>query len=151
MKSISLTLIAVAVGVSGCASIQQSTGMDNKTASAVGGGLMGCVGGALLAKLGGGNAAVGCAVGAAVAVAAHDHARLVADVRGEEPGPDDRPLLAHDRHGAVGVALAGKNFVTDNCADEGNCKVPVPFIGHDKATVSSDGNTVEDRSTTGPP
>ena len=70
MKSISLTLIAVAVGVSGCASIQQSTGMDNKTASAVGGGLMGCVGGALLAKLGGGNAAVGCAVGAAVAVAA---------------------------------------------------------------------------------
>ena len=53
MKSISLTLIAVAVGVSGCASIQQSTGMDNKTASAVGGGLMGCVGGALLAKLGG--------------------------------------------------------------------------------------------------
>lgn len=40
--------------------------MDNKTASAVGGGLMGCVGGALLAKLGGGNAAVGCAVGAAV-------------------------------------------------------------------------------------
>ena len=66
MKSISLTLIAVAVGVSGCASIQQSTGMDNKTASAVGGGLMGCVGGASLAKLGGGNAAVGCAVGAAV-------------------------------------------------------------------------------------
>ena len=66
MKSISLTLIAVAVGVSGCASIQQSTGMDNKTASAVGGGLMGCVGGALWAKLGGGNAAVGCAVGAAV-------------------------------------------------------------------------------------
>ena len=66
MKSISLTLIAVAVGVSGCASIQQSTGMDNKTASAVGGGLMGCVGGALLAKLGGGNAAVGWAVGAAV-------------------------------------------------------------------------------------
>lgn len=59
MKSISLTLIAVAVGVSGCASIQQSTGMDNKTASAVGGGLMGCVGGALLAKLGGGQCSSG--------------------------------------------------------------------------------------------
>lgn len=64
MKAISLTLIALAMGLSGCASIQQGTGMDNKTAGAVGGSAIGCVGGAVLAKLAGGNALAGCAVGA---------------------------------------------------------------------------------------
>lgn len=52
------------MGLSGCASLQQSTGMDGKTAGAVGGSVMGCVGGAVLAKLGGGNALAGCAIGA---------------------------------------------------------------------------------------
>ena len=64
MKSISLTVLVLAMGLSGCANLQQSTGMDGKTAGAVGGGVIGCVGGAVLAKLGGGNAVAGCAVGA---------------------------------------------------------------------------------------
>ena len=64
MKSLSLTVVALALGLSGCANLQQSTGMDGKTAGAVGGGVIGCVGGAVLAKLGGGNPLAGCAVGA---------------------------------------------------------------------------------------
>lgn len=62
--NMTLTLSALALGLTGCASIQQQTGMDDKTAGAVGGGALGCVGGALLAKLAGGNAAAGCAAGA---------------------------------------------------------------------------------------
>lgn len=62
----SLTLIALTVALTGCASLQQSTGMDGTTAGAVGGGLIGCAGGALLAKVTGGNALAGCAAGAAV-------------------------------------------------------------------------------------
>lgn len=64
MKSRSLTAVALAVALTGCANIQQQTGLDNKTASAAGGAAIGCVGGALLAKITGQNAAAGCALGA---------------------------------------------------------------------------------------
>jgi len=66
MHKYALSLVALTVGLAGCASMQEQTGMDNKTASAVGGSALGCVGGALLAKLAGGNAAAGCAAGAVV-------------------------------------------------------------------------------------
>lgn len=66
MKKIALTLIATAVGLAGCANMQETTGMDNKTAGAVGGGLIGCAGGAFLARMMGGDAAAGCAAGAVV-------------------------------------------------------------------------------------
>jgi uncharacterized protein YcfJ len=64
MKFGNLTAVALAVALTGCANIQQQTGLDNKTVSAAGGAAIGCVGGALLAKLTGQNAAAGCAVGA---------------------------------------------------------------------------------------
>lgn len=64
MKLLSFTVLSLALGLSGCANLQQSTGMDGKTTGAVVGGTLGCVGGAILAHLGGGNAAAGCALGA---------------------------------------------------------------------------------------
>ena len=64
MKSGSLTAVALAVALTGCANIQTQTGLDNKTVSAAGGAAIGCVGGALLAKITGQNAAAGCAMGA---------------------------------------------------------------------------------------
>lgn len=60
---ISVTALAAVVLLAGCAQIQQKTGMDDKTASTVGGAAIGCVGGALLAKLSGRNAAGGCLAG----------------------------------------------------------------------------------------
>ena len=99
MKSISLTLLALAMGLSGCASLQQSTGMDGKTAGAVGGSVIGCAGGAVLAKLTGGNALAGCAMGAVAGglvgfekarhdeIAAAEQARMdVAAVFASRPG-----------------------------------------------------------------
>ena len=64
MKLLTLTAVALAVALTGCADIQKQTGLDNKTVSAAGGAAIGCVGGALLAKIAGQNAAAGCAVGA---------------------------------------------------------------------------------------
>ena len=64
MKRLTLTAVAFAVALSGCADIQKQTGMDNKAFGAAGGAAIGCVGGALLAKISGQNAAAGCAVGA---------------------------------------------------------------------------------------
>lgn len=63
MNKIALTAIALAIGLSGCATAPQQ---DDKTAGAMIGGALGCAGGALLAKLAGGNMAVGCAAGAVV-------------------------------------------------------------------------------------
>lgn len=64
MKLLTLTAVALAVALTGCADIQKQTGLDGKTVSAAGGAAIGCVGGALLAKITGQNAAAGCAVGA---------------------------------------------------------------------------------------
>ena len=64
MNKIALTTLVVALGLSGCANTPGQSGMDNKTTGAAVGGALGCAGGALLAKLAGGNMAAGCAVGA---------------------------------------------------------------------------------------
>lgn len=64
MKRLILTAVAFTVALSGCADIQRQTGLDNKALGAAGGAAIGCVGGALLAKISGQNAAAGCAVGA---------------------------------------------------------------------------------------
>jgi hypothetical protein len=64
MKSLTLSAVALAVTLSGCAAIQEKTGMDSKTVGAAGGATLGCVGGALLAKLSGQNPLGGCVVGA---------------------------------------------------------------------------------------
>ncbi len=64
MKAVILAVAALAAALSGCANLEQGTGMDAKTAGAVGGGAIGCVGGAVLARVLGGNAAAGCVAGA---------------------------------------------------------------------------------------
>ncbi|MFY9812505.1 hypothetical protein [Aquabacterium sp.] len=66
MNKIALTAIALTIGLSGCANTAGQGGMDNKTTGAVLGGALGCAGGALLAKLAGGDMAAGCAMGAVV-------------------------------------------------------------------------------------
>lgn len=68
MNKIAWTAVALAIGLAGCANTNTNTpgSMDNKTSGAVMGGALGCAGGALLAKLAGGNMAAGCAVGAVV-------------------------------------------------------------------------------------
>ena len=64
MKLLTLSAVALAVALTGCADMQQKTGLDGKTIGAAGGAAMGCIGGALLARLNGQNAAGGCVVGA---------------------------------------------------------------------------------------
>ena len=64
MKLLTLSAVALAVALTGCADIQQKTGLDGKTVGAASGAAMGCIGGALLARLNGQNAAGGCVVGA---------------------------------------------------------------------------------------
>lgn len=64
MKLLTLSAVALAVAMSGCATIQEKTGIDSKTISTAGGATLGCVGGALLAKLSGQNALGGCVLGA---------------------------------------------------------------------------------------
>ena len=64
MKLLTLSAVAFAVALTGCADLQKQTGLDNKTVGAAGGAAIGCVGGALLAKITGQNAAAGCLVGA---------------------------------------------------------------------------------------
>lgn len=66
MKTALYPIIVVGLLASGCAEMQQRQGMDNKTASVAGGAAVGCIAGALLAKVTGGDAATGCAVGAAI-------------------------------------------------------------------------------------
>lgn len=65
-KPVSRTLlvVATALGVAGCITMPQ--GADRKTTDALTGGALGCAGGAILAKLAGGNAATGCLAGAVV-------------------------------------------------------------------------------------
>lgn len=64
MKLFTLSAVAIALVFTGCADMQQKTGLDGKTVGAAGGAAIGCIGGALLAKISGQNAAGGCAVGA---------------------------------------------------------------------------------------
>jgi hypothetical protein len=67
MKKLTYSVLATAMALAGCAEIQGlQKGVDSKTASAAAGSAMGCVGGALLAKLTGGSAASGCVAGAVV-------------------------------------------------------------------------------------
>ena len=58
------SILAAALIITGCANVQQMTGMDDKTASTIGGASLGCLGGAALATAFGKDAAAGCAVGA---------------------------------------------------------------------------------------
>ena len=64
MKLFTLSTLALAVTLTGCANVQQATGLDTKTVGAAGGAAIGCVGGALLARVIGQNAAAGCVAGA---------------------------------------------------------------------------------------
>lgn len=64
MKSPLVSAVALAVVLSGCASIQESTGVDAKTMSTVTGSVVGCATGVLLAKATRSNALAGCTVGA---------------------------------------------------------------------------------------
>ena len=66
MKLLTLSVVTLAIALAGCADLQKQTGMDGKTAGAAGGAAIGCIGGALLAKISGQNAAGGCMAGAVV-------------------------------------------------------------------------------------
>ena len=64
MKLLTVSVVTLAITLAGCADLQKQTGMDGKTAGAAGGAAIGCLGGALLAKISGQNAAGGCIAGA---------------------------------------------------------------------------------------
>lgn len=66
MKKLTLCAMAAAMVMTGCANLQQGQPSDAKTKSAAGGALIGCLGGAILAKLTNGNAAQGCVAGAVI-------------------------------------------------------------------------------------
>lgn len=66
MKFLTLSVVALAISLTGCAGTQKQNGMDGKTAGAAGGAAVGCIGGALLAKITHQNVAGGCAAGAVV-------------------------------------------------------------------------------------
>lgn len=66
MRYFSLSAVALTVALSGCAEIQQQTGLDSKAIGTAGGAAMGCVGGALLARMTGQNGLGGCMAGAVV-------------------------------------------------------------------------------------
>ena len=66
MKLRALSVVTLAITLSGCADMQKQTGMDGKAVGAMGGAAIGCVGGALLARISGQNAAGGCIAGAVV-------------------------------------------------------------------------------------
>lgn len=61
-----LLALGLGVSVAGCTSIQQATGMDDKTATITGGATFGCLGGAVLATALGKDAGAGCLAGAIV-------------------------------------------------------------------------------------
>lgn len=65
-KTQTLIPLLIMVTLTGCANMQQISGVDNKTASAAGGAALGCIGGSVLAKVMGKDATTGCAVGAVV-------------------------------------------------------------------------------------
>ena len=64
MKLHTISVIAIAISISGCADMQQRTGIDGKALGAAGGAAIGCMGGVLLAKISGQNATGGCVAGA---------------------------------------------------------------------------------------
>jgi hypothetical protein len=64
MKLLRLSAVALAVALSGCAQIQEKTGMDSKSVGAGVGAAAGCAVGAIGAKLMGKNPLAGCVVGA---------------------------------------------------------------------------------------
>ena len=66
MKLLTLSAVTLAVTLAGCADMQKQTGIDGKTAGAAGGAALGCIGGAVLAKITGQNAAGACVAGAVV-------------------------------------------------------------------------------------
>ena len=66
MKLLTVSVFTLAVTLAGCADMQKQTGVDGKAVSAAGGAAIGCIGGALLAKVTGQNAAGGCLAGAVV-------------------------------------------------------------------------------------
>jgi len=66
MKLLTLSVATLAITLTGCADIQKQTGVDGKSAAAAGGAAIGCIGGALLAKISGQNAAGACIAGAVV-------------------------------------------------------------------------------------
>lgn len=66
LKQLTVSLISASLVLSGCAGIQQRTGMDDKTASTVGGAAIGCAAGVLIARIAGTNAKDTCAAGAVV-------------------------------------------------------------------------------------
>ena len=66
MKSLIASTLALSVVLTGCAAIQNQTGMDGKSVGAAGGAVIGCAGGVLLAKIAGRSLAGGCAAGAVV-------------------------------------------------------------------------------------
>lgn len=66
MKYFYLSTLALGLAVSGCAEMQQKTGLDAKVVASVSGAAVGCVGGALLARATGQNGLGGCMAGAVV-------------------------------------------------------------------------------------
>ena len=66
MKSTVTVAVAAALGLAGCAGVPQKVGISDNQAKTVAASAIGCVGGAIMARLSGGNLAAGCAVGAIV-------------------------------------------------------------------------------------
>ena len=66
MKLLTVSIVTLAITLTGCADMQKQTGLDGKAVGAAGGAAIGCIGGVLLATINGQNAAGGCIAGAVV-------------------------------------------------------------------------------------
>ena len=121
-KTKTLIPLLIAVTLTGCANMQQMTGADDKTASAAGGAALGCLGGSVLAKVLGKDAAAGCALGAVIGglagfekarqeeIAAAQNARNEAEQAFAELPKKDRPK--------VGQVKTTQTEVTDKKTNE---------------------------------
>lgn len=90
-----LSALCIALLCSGCAEIQQKTGMDDKTTSTVGGAAVGCAAGALLARVTGQSAGAGCAAGAVVgALVGFEKARQAEIAAAEQARKDTEAAFA---------------------------------------------------------
>jgi hypothetical protein len=65
-KALTAVFVCAALTLPGCAELQKKTGVEDKTAGAVGGAAIGCAAGILLARVTGGNSRDGCLAGAVV-------------------------------------------------------------------------------------
>lgn len=98
--------LATITALTGCASIQESTGLSNKTVSTSAGITLGCAGGALMAKLLNRDVATGCMAGAAVG-------GLIGFEKARQEEIDEAEKTSADVMNTMATIPAGKGVVAE--------------------------------------